>query len=134
MMKTDDARYLLDTNFLIDYLHGASFANAFASEVGIRGGKSHISVVSKIELLSFKKYSKEERFGIRFFLERFHCIPLSETVEELTIDIRSASRLKLPDAIIAAAAVSMDAILVTRDKRLAATSFPGLRTVNPQSR
>ncbi|MDR1745505.1 MAG: type II toxin-antitoxin system VapC family toxin [Planctomycetota bacterium] len=133
-MKTNKARYLLDTSFVIDYLHGVSFANAFANEAGIRGGKSHISVISKIEVLSFNKYSKEERFGVRLFLDRFPCVPLNEAVEELTIDIRSAFRLKLPDAIVAASAVHMNAILVTSDKRLAATSFPGLCTVNPQSR
>ena len=122
-------RYLLDSNFLIDFMNGVDFATRYFKT--IVGEKRYISVVTKIELLSFTEHSSEKERDVRQFLERFHIVPLREPVEELTVALRRATRRKLPDAIIAASAVHIDATLVTSDKQLAKPSFPGLRVVNP---
>ncbi len=130
-MGMNEARYLLDTSFVIDYL--ATIPCAASYFTGIVDSGLFASVVTRIELLCSASVTRKNNTGILRFLDNIGIVPLTPEVERHAIAIRRATGKKLPDAIIAASAVAMDAVLVTSDKRLAATSFPGLRTVNPQS-
>jgi predicted nucleic acid-binding protein len=58
-------------------------------------------------------------------------VDFGEKVESAKIAMRRFTQLRLPDAIIAATAVVMDAPLFTFDRRLAVIAWPGLRTVIP---
>lgn len=125
-------RHLLDSNFIIDYLDGAEFAAKYFQT--IVDDELYMSVITRIELLSFGGCSDEEvERGILRFIDRFQVIPLHKPVEKLTVAIRRATRRKLPDAIIAASALHAGATLVTSDNRLASTSYPDLHIVNPMS-
>lgn len=130
-MGMNEARYLLDTSFVIDYLATVPCAASYFA--GIVDSGLFASVVTRIELLCSASVTRKNNTGILRFLDNIGIVPLTPEVERHAIAIRRATGKKLPDAIIAASAVAMDAVLVTSDKRLAATSFPGLRTVNPQS-
>jgi predicted nucleic acid-binding protein len=85
-----------------------------------------------MELLSFHGIAAEEEKHIRDFLDALSIISLSTEVEDTAIRLRRASRCKMPDAIVAASAITSNAILVTYDQELAGTTFPGLVTRCPQ--
>ncbi len=66
-----------------------------------------------MELLSFHGITPEEEKHIRGLLGTLAVIPLDDEVEDTAIRIRSATRRKLPDAVVAASAVVSKAALVT---------------------
>jgi predicted nucleic acid-binding protein len=110
-------RYLLDTNAVI-YLVNGRLA------LPLPEGQYSISVITEIELLSFPNLLDEEEQRIRDLLQVLERIQLSDTVRHQTILLRRKNRLKLPDAIIAASALTQEAILLTNDQALA--SIDGL--------
>jgi predicted nucleic acid-binding protein len=85
------------------------------------------SVIVRMELLAKPHLPTDEERHIREFLNDLTIVPLDETVEQKAIEIRRATSTKLPDSIIAATAVVLDAILLTDDAMLLKLSWPGLR-------
>lgn len=106
-------RYLLDTNAII-YLVNDRLASPLPE------GKYSISVITEIELLSFVGLSDEEERRIRDLLSALERVQLSDAVRDQTIRLRRKNRLKLPDAIIAASALTQQAILLTNDQSFVA--------------
>ncbi|MCI5050848.1 MAG: type II toxin-antitoxin system VapC family toxin [Candidatus Pacebacteria bacterium] len=104
---------LLDTNILIYYLNG----NKTAYEI-IANNHIFISVITKMEMLSFVNLSKEEEQKIEKLLSLFTVLPLSDKTQNKTIEVRKKYKLKLPDAIIAATALELGCSLVTADKQM----------------
>ena len=103
--------YLLDTNAVIYFLSGR-----LASELPV--GQCFVSVISEIELLSFKSIDEKAEKAIREFLGKITVIGLTQPVKERTIQLRRRFALKTPDAIIAASAVELGADLLTNDQAL----------------
>lgn len=89
------------------------------------GGDYAVSVITEMELLSFPNLTPTEEACIRQFIANVTLIELSAPVRAIAIELRRAHRLKLPDAAIAASAMSMGAELLSNDERLVRT--PGLR-------
>jgi len=85
------------------------------------------SVIVRMELLSKKQITDFEEQRILGFLDDLTVIPLSEEIEEEAIALRRSTKLKLPDSIVAAASIVLDAILLTDDKALLNLSWPGFR-------
>ena len=103
------AKYLLDTNAVIDALNqGFKFPK----------NEYFISVITEIELFSYPYLSKEDIENLKMAIHQFESIELTSNIKEKTIEIRQQSRIKLPDSIIIASAISKNAILVTADKQL----------------
>lgn len=111
------AHYLLDTNAII-YLVNGRLASPLPE------GRYSVSVITEIELLSFSDLSDEEELRIRDLLRVLGRIQLSDVVRDQTIRLRRNNRLKLPDAIIAASALTQQATLLTNDQSFA--SIEGL--------
>jgi len=101
--------YLADTNAILYILSGNECMKPFT--------KSHLAVsdISFMELLSFPSISAKEENTIRRLLESCELLHIDEAIMELTIQLRRAYRIKLPDAIIAATAVSRGLPLLTAD-------------------
>jgi hypothetical protein len=74
-----------------------------------------VSVISEIELLSFPSLSPESEQQIRELLDAVDVIELDADIKKQAILVRRAHRLKLPDAIIAATAITSGAELATND-------------------
>ena len=90
-----------------------------------------ISVITRIELLSYPELTAMEERQIRLLLKkRFTVVPLHKKVELITTLIRSKTKLKLPDSIIAATAVSKNALLISGDENLLKLKWPGLSVQN----
>ena len=88
------------------------------------------SVIVRMELLSKRNMSNNEEKDILEFLDALTVIPLNETIEKKAIEIRRATSIKLPDSIIAATSIILNAVLLTDDKHLLDLSWPGLRAQN----
>jgi predicted nucleic acid-binding protein len=87
--------------------------------------------MTEIELYAFPRISPEEAEKIRRFLSRFSIVPLKKSVKQLTILIRHKNtKLKIPDAAIAATAVLLNATLLTSDTHLLKLAWPGLTVQN----
>lgn len=110
-------RYLLDTNIIIYYL-GGLLKPPFQIQLDeyIQQG-ALLSVITKSELLSHR-ISTDEISLLDAFLNESIVIALSDPVIEKTIHIRKNFKsVKLPDAIIAATALSLNIPLITRNQK-----------------
>jgi hypothetical protein len=112
---------LLDTNVVLYFL-GGRLTNPLPS------GQYFVSVITEIELLSYPSLSSDEEVRIRDFLAKIIVVELESSIKDLAITFRKQYRLRLPDAIIAATAQVLNAILFTNDVRLV-----NLAEINTQS-
>jgi predicted nucleic acid-binding protein len=104
--------YLIDSNVVIDLLNGklTDKAKIFLYDV-----KSIISFVTYIEIFSSNKISLDERQKIEMFVEASKILLIDDDIIEQSIIIRLNTKVKLPDAIIAATAITNNLTLLTRN-------------------
>jgi predicted nucleic acid-binding protein len=89
-----------------------------------------ISIITKIEFLGWGKHTKEGYEKAKEFLGYAKKIQLNNKIAELSIELRRKNKIKLPDAVIAATALYMDLILVTRNSK-DFEDVDGLEIYNP---
>jgi predicted nucleic acid-binding protein len=117
-------RLVYDTNAIIRIINGS--INPDGLKIG-EGAEQAVSVITRIELLAYPDITADEEQDIQEFLSGVD-IPLTTEIENETIKIRRANpRVKLPDAVIAATAVLLDALLISGDPHLLALEWPGLQ-------
>ncbi len=104
-------RFLIDTNIFI-----LLFNNRLTDP--LPDGKIACSVITEMELLSSPAMTSPEEVLIREMLADITIYSIDQDVKEKAIRVRRKSRLKLPDAIIAATAICHHAVLVTNDNAL----------------
>jgi predicted nucleic acid-binding protein len=104
--------YLIDSNVIIDFCNGKLTSGARNLLQNI---SPEISIITQIELFGTKNIVREEIE----LLEKFTAIttvhPVSIDFVPATIQIRQSAGIKLPDAIIAATAVVLGLVLVSRN-------------------
>lgn len=122
-------QHLIDTNAVIDYLGnklprtGNNFLNQIVDTL------PQVSVISKIEILGYNAPESSQQL-LTEFMDDVIVIGLSDEIVNQTIVIRKAYKIKLPDAIIAATAMSNNLTLVTgnvADFKM----IKGLSLINP---
>lgn len=107
-------RFVLDTNALVSLLSG----NRALSEQLQNAEYVGISIISYLEFLAFDALSDNDRDCFSNFCKRVEVVSLSYTDNKLikqALELRNRHRLKLPDAIIGATALSCNAVLITND-------------------
>ncbi len=104
--------FLMDTNVIIDYL-GNKLPKKEAEF--IENLPINISVVTRIELIGRHNATRRHIQSMNSFLSNATVYELDETIILQTIDIRQKYKIKLPDAIIAATALSNNLTLITHD-------------------
>ena len=112
---------LLDTNILVDYLNGVHKAQQELKHYA----NPSISAISWMEVMV--GCTEKTEAGTRSFLRGFAVVPVDEAVMELTVALRRAYKLKLPDAIIWASAKSQGLLLITRNTKDFPADLPGIR-------
>ena len=75
-----------------------------------------ISIITKIELLGWRKHTREGYEIARDFLDRAEILPIDDDLAEFTIELKRNNNIKLADALIAATALSNELVLVTRNE------------------
>lgn len=75
-----------------------------------------ISIITKIELLGWRKHTLDGFKRAKEFLDRAEISPIDDDLAELTIALKRNNNIKLADALIAATALSNDLILITRNE------------------
>ena len=97
--------YLLDTNIVIYHLKGRLLTEL------PRNGRYFISVISELEVLTYPDITPKEEANAKRFFQQLNSVDLSSEIKDATITLRRSHRLKLPDAIIAATATTLKAVL-----------------------
>jgi predicted nucleic acid-binding protein len=121
--------YLIDTNILIYHLNRSIPVQSIEKIRQILKNHFNISIISKMELLGFRRHSPQSYKESENFLENAEIIGLDDEIVDTVIQLRRNKSIKLPDAIIAATARVYQWTLVTRNK----SDFSGieLTILNP---
>jgi predicted nucleic acid-binding protein len=121
MAKT---KYVLDTNVFIGFVKGLLGTALTASLPA--DGKIFISVITRIEALAYPRMTTQEEDKILAVLRHIPVIPLKRKIERNSILLRTKTKLKLPDCIIAATALAQNAVLLSNDSGILKAGWPGL--------
>lgn len=113
---------VIDTNILIDFLHGIEEAQAELHHYSY----PIISIITWMEVCIGARTETERRL-IEMFLKRFKIEGVHEVIAREAVAIRQASHKKLPDAIIEATAITHETLLVTRNTRDFDPCLPHIR-------
>ena len=108
--------YLLDTNILIYHLNRSIPVQSIEQVRQILKNHFNISIISKMELLGFRRHSPQSYKKSESFLENAEIIGLDDEIVDTVIQLRRKKSIKLPDAIIAATARVNQWTLVTRNE------------------
>lgn len=111
MNGSEKSLFVLDTNVVL-YLLGNRLATSLPS------GQFLVSIITEIELLSYPNLGLNEEQQIRNFLAEITIVSIEMMIKEQAIALRKQHRLRLPDAIIVATAIALDATLLTNDAGL----------------
>ncbi|SMO45089.1 type II toxin-antitoxin system VapC family toxin [Gracilimonas mengyeensis] len=124
-----ESGFLIDSNAVIDYLgnnlpnYGMNFMNEVIDQI------PNLSVITKIEVLGYNAPPKHYSI-LSEFMNDSNILELSEEVVNHCIEIRKTYSIKLPDAIIAATALTHDLSLITRNMQ-DFEKIPELNILNP---
>lgn len=125
--------YLIDTNAVIDLVterlplsSGKWLDNLFTTE------DCYLSIINKIELLGYAGPDEEMRI-LKAFTDSVVILPPTDAIAEKTIEIRTAIKIKLPDAIIAATAVVHNLTIITRNQK-DFSAIESLLVIDPYSK
>ncbi|MDQ7083486.1 MAG: type II toxin-antitoxin system VapC family toxin [Sulfurovum sp.] len=78
----------------------------------------YISLITYMEILSYNFTSKNEEGFIKNLLSLFEVIDISKEIAQNVILLKKMRKIKLPDAIIVATALTFDYTLLSNDKQL----------------
>lgn len=108
--------FLLDTNMVIGLLKGHIPAVTLAEQSGFILDKTAVSQITRMELLGYPQLTDEEDQTIREFLAHCQVRLIDEQIEAQAIALRRKGTFKLPDAIVAATAITGSLRLLTLDQ------------------
>jgi len=108
-------RYLLDSNTVIDYTAKNYPENAQDALNAIIDEEINVSIITKIEVLSYNPDREDNYQALVEFFEASSIFELDHEIVNLTIETRQTNKIKLPDAIIAATAKANKMTLITRN-------------------
>jgi len=106
-------KLFLDTNIIIYFLSGDDTLTEL-----LEGKSIYISVITKLELLSYRELTDKDVAKLEKFLSECTVVELTSTVQLKTVNLRRKYKLKLPDSIIVASALYLDLPLISSDKSL----------------
>jgi len=119
----DKPRFLLDSNILIDILNHKLDLLAFVNT--LPDCEIYINPVVEIEVLAKDGMSEQEEIEARALPGSFKWVEIDKPVREIAIQIRRAKELRLPDALIVASAITLNATVLSNDPHLRDYQRPG---------
>jgi len=124
-----EQKYLLDSNVIIGYLAGKIPVAGMEFVSNLVDQIPNISVVSQMEVLRFNDTPENEAILERF-INMSNIFSLNNIIAKKTIELCKQTKIKLPDAIIAATALNENFALVTRNTE-DFKNIPKLILINP---
>ena len=112
-------KVLLDTNVVIGLVKGNDSLLNLLQKFQLAISDCSYSFITRIELLSFPNITETEIQEITAVLVAMQYLPMTQAIENTTIQLRRRYNLKTPDAIIAATAKVHKLELLTLDQQLA---------------
>lgn len=114
-----DNNYIIDTNILIYYFEGRISLDFIFKKATFIG----ISIVSYIEFLGYPKLTKSDISKFDAFIKLITVMELPKfhshsDFYDLIISIKRNYKIKLPDSLIVAQAISNNCILISNDLQL----------------
>jgi predicted nucleic acid-binding protein len=103
---------LIDSDVLLDFLDGYAPADPELA----RYRERCISIISWMEVMAGARTAADQDTR-RGFLDHFRVIALTQQLAEEAVTLRREYRLKLPDAIVWASAITENCILVSRNTK-----------------
>jgi len=122
-------RYIIDSNVIVNYTSEKYSKKAMSFLADVIDEIPNISVITKIEVLSWRSAIMQEEENMRLFVNSLNLIRLSDIIVEKCIEIRRNHKIKTPDAIIAATAIVNDFTILTSDSDF--DPIPNLKIINP---
>ena len=122
-------RYLVDTNVWINALAGKPAAGQVLqqlTEVGWAG----FSAITRLEIFGFPGLSSQDEAAFNAVLEQFQEVDISANVIETAIRLRKQVKIRTPDALIAACALTQQAAIITSNEQ-DFSKVPELQVFNP---
>ena len=113
------ADLLIDTDVFVDHLRGAR-------RLDVGGDHIAYSVVTRCELFAGRE---DDEAIVRILLAPFAEVPITRSIAERAGRLRRATRVRTPDALIAATALEGNLTLVTRK----VAGFSGIEDLRIQS-
>jgi len=108
--------YLVDSNVLIDYIAERFTNNQLIKLDAIFDVALNVSIITYIETLGYNITTIEEKKLFQFF-SASNIISLTDDIAKQTVLIRKVTKIKTPDAIIAATALIHNYSLITNNLR-----------------
>ncbi|MEM0993331.1 MAG: type II toxin-antitoxin system VapC family toxin [Bacteroidota bacterium] len=128
-------RYLLDTSAVIKYLNESFPEEALLFLDQILNKESNISFITQIELLVWTPLNPNDLEIYQTFVESSNVLQVNNEIIEYCILIRKTTKIKVPDALIAASAVAFDLTLISdndKDFNKVLKMDIGLKYLNPK--
>ena len=120
-----ESRFVLDTNAVI-FLTTRGNAIPSSLENELDNADLFISTITEIELFAKPELPPDEEENLRIFLsDKISIIDLTNEIKRETISLRRTGRYKLPDCIVVATAIVLNATLLTADAGLLRLEWPG---------
>jgi predicted nucleic acid-binding protein len=127
-------KYLIDTCAVIKYLDEIFPLEALSFMDDIVDENSNVSFITKIELLVWNPPNPEDMKVRKEFLDGSEIQYINDEIIERAIQIRKITNIKLPDAVIAATAMTFDFVLLSdNDKDFLKVESLGLKYLNPKT-
>jgi len=125
--------YLIDTSAVIKYLNETLPDSGLKFIDGIIDQESILSFISEIDLQVWTPPNEQDLDVYRLFVYQAEIIGIDEGIIAETIRIRKSYQLKLPDAVIAATAITHNLTLIAdNDKDF--TKVTALKYINPNKK
>src|ERR1700722_2432648 len=122
-------RFLIDTSAIIKYLNETLSEEGLSFIDKVIERESIISFVTEIELQVWNPPNPDDLKIFQVFVSKSSIVGISDDIIQDTIRIRKSFKIKLPDALIAATAISNDLTLVAdNDKDF--KQIPNLKYIN----
>lgn len=122
-------QYLIDTNIVSHYFSADIPAAGLEFMDNVIDAVPNLSIITQIELLCWKNDAAKER-KIKEFISDSVILDISSEVVKHCVNIRRNKKIKTPDAIIAATAITYGYTLLTDDET-AFANIKSLKIMNP---